>query len=108
MTNFDNYARFIGEQRRFEDGRQYRWYEWEVFVNEDAAVLDAIRNVEYRLHPTFPNPNRVVGDRDTRFALRSRGWGEFPIQIRVNFKDGREELTRYELRLGKPWPSGHQ
>jgi len=60
--------------------------------------------VEYLLHPTFPNPRRVVFDRQSKFALRSSGWGRFNLKVKITFKDGTQEDASYFLDLGKGWP----
>lgn len=100
MINFDNYAKKVGGKIVEKD-----WYEWKVFVDENDEVLNKIDHVEYLLHPTFPNPRRVVFDRSTKFELRSSGWGQFYIQITVYFKDGSlEEQQPYFLDFAKSWP----
>lgn len=81
-----------------------RWFKWKVFVDEPEEKLDEIRQVEYVLHPTFPNPKRVVKERKSAFALESAGWGNFSMLVSVRFKDGREERTRHLLDLARPWP----
>lgn len=95
---FNNYSRHV------ESRGKYKWFEWKVFMDEPAEKLDKVRNVEYRLHETFPNPICIIEDRNSQFALRSAGWGEFWIFITIYLEDGTEEHTRYYLNLGKPWP----
>jgi len=96
---FDNYSQHVGRRGNYE------WFEWKVFMDEPPEKLTKVKSVEYRLHETFPNPIRVAEDRNSRFALRSSGWGEFWIFITIYLKDGAEEHTKYYLDLGKPWPS---
>ena len=75
---------------------------WTVFLQGDRSVLSGIRCVEYRLHPTFPNPVRLVcalGTMDRPFALSTQGWGEFEIQIKVTFARGTTDSLPYRLRL---------
>lgn len=96
---FDNYSRRVGRRGRYE------WFEWKVFMDEPPERLDEVESVEYRLHETFPNPVRVVEDRDSHFALRSAGWGEFEIFITVHLENGEEERTTYYLDLRKTWPT---
>lgn len=95
---FDNYARSIGEMRN----RTY--YRWRVFLDEPQSVLDTIAEVQYLLHPTFPEPLQVRKDPNDKFALETSGWGEFTILITVRYKDGSEEKTSYHLDLSKSWP----
>ncbi len=101
---FDNYAEHVGSRGKYE------WYKWKVFMAEpeEKEELEKIKAVEYRLHQTFPDPIRVVENRDDRFALRASGWGEFVIFITIYFEDGSEEHTEYYLDLGKPWPPGEE
>jgi len=83
------------------------YYQWRVFVDEPIQVLAQIKEVEYLLHPTFPQPSQVRSNPEDRFALESAGWGEFQILITIKYKDGREERGKYQLVLdpqGKPWP----
>jgi len=96
---FDNYSMLTG--KKYDDN----FYDWCVFVNEDPAVINSIRSVEYTLHPTFPNPVRVSEDKSSRFALCSAGWGTFGIRILIIYEDGTESPTSYQLRLEEDnWP----
>lgn len=97
---FDNYARSTGELH----GRTY--YQWRVFLDEPQSVLDTIADVQYLLHPTFPEPLQVRSDPNNKFALETSGWGEFTILITVRYKDGSEEKSSYDLDLSKSWPGG--
>ena len=94
---FNNYAKAAGKKGK------YNYFRWKVFVDEDKNTLDKIDSVEYLLHPTFPIPDQVGSDRDSKFALETSGWGEFDILITVNFKDGCTERLKYRLDLRKPW-----
>jgi len=97
-VKIQNYSRRIGRRGDFD------WFQWKVFVDEDEETLAKIKEVEYLLHPTFPEPKRVVKDRGSAFSLESAGWGSFNMLVTVRYKDGREERTRYFLDLNKPWP----
>ncbi|KPV65060.1 MAG: YEATS family protein [Candidatus Bathyarchaeota archaeon BA1] len=96
--SFNNYAKRVARRGNYD------WYEWRVFVDEDDTVLNKIEYVLYLLHPTFPNPIRIVHDKKSKFALESSGWGSFTMFITVRFKDGTEEEVRYFLDLSKKWP----
>ena len=88
---------------REKDG--YNFYDWCVFIDEGEEILDSILEVEYQLHPTFPDPVRVISDRETKFALMSSGWGGFTIRVRVKFKDDSINRQQYNLSLVKDsWP----
>jgi len=93
-----NYAKRIGQRGRHE------WYRWRVFLEGDDGTLNEIEEVEYHLHPTFPNPVRTVKDRESGFALESSGWGSFMMDIIVRFKDGTERQMNHYLNLKEPWP----
>jgi transcription initiation factor IIF auxiliary subunit len=80
-----------------------KYYDWEVFVDESDDILDQIDHVVYFLHETFPNPIRTVTDRESQFACRTKGWGEFKIAAQVAFKDERVEQAEYRLDLSKSW-----
>jgi len=96
---FNNYARQTGSQMK----RPY--YEWRVFVDEPAAVLDTIVQVDYVLHPTFPEPFQSSRDRGNQFELKASGWGGFPIVITVHYTNGKEAKASYMLDLSKSWPA---
>lgn len=99
MVRLNNYARMVGTRG------DSNWYEWMVFVDEDESTLNRIDHVEYLLHPTFPNPRRVVYDASSKFELRSSGWGMFNLKVRIYYKDGTQEDTTYFLDFKKTWPN---
>ncbi len=96
---FNNYA------RRIDDRYGRAFYEWRVFVDEPQKVLDTIAQVDYVLHPTFPNPFQSSRDRGRKFELVTTGWGGFNILITVHYVDGREAKATYFLDLNKGWPA---
>lgn len=75
------------------------WWEWGVSVEGADFELDRIRCVEYTLHPTFPNPVRVVCDRARRFELIARGWGTFKVGIKVMLKDDSVHQLSHNLEF---------
>lgn len=77
-------------------------YQWTVFLSEDRPTLDQINCVEYTLHPTFPNPVRRVCDSAGGFALSADGWGEFPVTLKIEWKDGHATRQQYPLDLHSP------
>src|SRR5437899_8571127 len=84
---FRNYSMFT--EKKYDRN----WYEWCVFVDSDREVVDRINAVEYKLHPTFPDPVRLITQKENRFALFSSGWGGFLIKTRVIFEDGAKRLA---------------
>lgn len=75
------------------------WWEWGVQLEGAARDLDRVRCVEYTLHPTFPNPVRMVCTRANRFQLTARGWGAFTISIKVLYKDGSMQPLSHPLQF---------
>jgi hypothetical protein len=67
---------------------------WSVWIEGPDDELDQIRSVRYTLHPTFPNPVRLVTDRATKFRMESSGWGEFTISARLVLLTG--DVVRLE------------
>ncbi len=98
-VKFNNYARSIGNQ----GGRPY--WEWRVFVDEKPEVLNTIAQVDYLLHPTFPDPFRTSRDRDKQFELVASGWGTFRIVITIHYTNGTEAKTSYNLNFDNNWPA---
>ena len=96
-VRFANIAKLAG-QRQGHD-----WYEWVVYVAEGSRVLGLIEAVEYLLHRTFVDPLRRSTDRDSKFSIRSSGWGEFDLLITVFFTDGSRLETSHSLDLAKSW-----
>ena len=94
-VHLNNNARFVKEKGG------YNWYDWEVFVDEEDEKINQIDHVIYFLHETFPEPVRTVADPQSRFALKSHGWGEFEVKARVIYKDGQFETINYRLDLSK-------
>lgn len=75
-----------------------RW-EWSVWIEGAEAELDDIYEVEYTLHPTFPQPVRIVRERAEKFRLASAGWGEFEINAHAKLKDGSLQHLKHWLAL---------
>ena len=84
-----------------EKKNKNNWYRWKVFVDEDESKLNDIEDVTYVLHSSFPEPVKVVGDRNSKFALEQVGCGEFDIECKIKYKDGKEEDKSYHLDLSK-------
>lgn len=78
------------------------WWNWSVWIEGAPEELDGVSRVEWQLHPTFPNPIRVITDRTTNFRLDTAGWGVFPIHAAIHFSDGRMEKLRHYLELHYP------
>jgi YEATS family len=98
---FQSYSRLL----RTEDDTNL--YAWCVFLDGSAAEIESIRRIEYTLHPSFPDPVRVVDDAKHCFALQSQGWGVFQIRVRVFYRDGGTGRQGFSLKLDEDaWPRG--
>lgn len=85
-----NTSRYVG------DGQ----WDWTIYLTAPRDVLPNVRCVEYRLHPTFPNPVQRVcslGDPGFPFALQGKGWGTFEVAVAVTFKNGEAQHLRHML-----------
>lgn len=78
------------------------WWHWSVWIDGSPAELDAVRCVTYLLHSTFPNPERVINDRASKFRLDSAGWGGFKMQLIVEREDGSTQKLTHDLDLEYP------
>ncbi|AIG73278.1 pYEATS domain-containing protein [Amycolatopsis japonica] len=78
------------------DRGNYQYHGIHAFlVGDDDRDLDRVTKVVYHLHPTFYEPNRIVTDRKTDFALRTAGWGMFNLTADVHL-EGRATPLRLE------------
>ena len=74
-------------------------YKWTVFLLAENSILETIDHVEYTLHPSFPNPERISNEHDTNFAISFSGWGESIVYIKIVFRDGQKMHTKHRLSL---------
>jgi hypothetical protein len=98
-VKFNNYA------RKRPGGSEPAYYDWRIFVDEPPAVLNTIDQIDYVLHPTFPQPFQTSRNRNNAFELVNSGWGGFNILITVHYTNGRQAKTSYLLDLRKDWPT---
>ncbi|MFE4599271.1 protein kinase [Kitasatospora indigofera] len=68
-----------------------------VFLDGTAGDLDQVTKVVYHLHPTFPEPERLITARSTNFALEMSAWGQFTLTADVFTADSPtpRRLERY-------------
>jgi transcription initiation factor IIF auxiliary subunit len=59
----------VRDQQEKYEGDQ--WWSWAVWIDGAPEQLRDIEFVEYTLHPSFPDPVRVVTIRDNNFKLSS-------------------------------------
>jgi transcription initiation factor IIF auxiliary subunit len=99
--NFQTYSRDIGKKGGMD------FYAWCVFLQGSPEEIGRIRQIEYTLHPSFPDPVRVVEDADHCFALESQGWGIFQVRARVTYRNKEMVRQGFSLQLGEDaWPRG--
>jgi transcription initiation factor IIF auxiliary subunit len=67
-------------------------FEFCLFVDGSADVINSIREVEYVLDPSFPDPVRISSDPRHCFVLQSEAWGQFRVPVRIFTKD--EQIVR--------------
>jgi hypothetical protein len=75
-----------------------RW-NWSVWIEGSDAELGSVREVTWRLHPTFEQPVRLVDTRATNFRLDSVGWDEFMIYATLKMNNGRSKSLQHWLKL---------
>ncbi|KIJ69880.1 hypothetical protein HYDPIDRAFT_104530 [Hydnomerulius pinastri MD-312] len=100
------------EKEGVPEGHTHRWT---VAVRSAASAPDSdivggaddlgyfIKRVTFKLHETYTNPSRNI-DR-LPFEVSETGWGEFEIQIRINFvtESGEKAVTLYHHLKLHPW-----
>ncbi|MFL9503004.1 pYEATS domain-containing protein [Rhodopseudomonas palustris] len=75
-----------------------RW-RWSVWLDACGEELDAVRQVLWKLHPSFSPSQVQVSARSNSFRLDGSGWGEFEIQASVFCFDGTKQLLSHWLRF---------
>ncbi|KAG6850187.1 hypothetical protein H0H93_016615 [Arthromyces matolae] len=90
-------------------------HKWTVAVRSAASAENSdqvggaddlsyfIKRVTFKLHDTYPNPTRNVDK--APFEVSETGWGEFDIQIRINFiaESGEKAIVVYHHLKLHPW-----
>ncbi|ORX40627.1 yeats family-domain-containing protein [Kockovaella imperatae] len=120
---YGSHARLLTDAER-ELSTQGHTHRWTVFLTSAASpppkagVEDdflpggaddlsyLIKKVTFKLHETYPNPSRVLDK--PPYVVSETGWGEFVIQIRIQFVNEAAEkpmIFQHGLKLhhwGKP------
>ena len=72
------------------------FYTIQVRLEADSPdLMQRVLKVVYHLHPTFPNPDREVSDRNSSFELLTAGWGQFNLSADVYFDDNSQPLRLF-------------
>lgn len=89
------------KQNKREDSESENYWNWSIWIDGQKEDLAKISTVVYILHPTFKNRVRTTSAVKSKFKLKSKGWGEFTIFIRIYFKNkGTEPLyLSHDLNL---------
>ncbi|CAG8724972.1 329_t:CDS:2, partial [Acaulospora morrowiae] len=87
----------VAKNLKTTNGLPMRKWKVSLYSSEggEKFPLNFVDKVEYLLHPTFENPERVV--RKPPFVLSEKGWGEFDMKIILHFID----------KSIKPWTLEH-
>lgn len=86
----------IAQKSKIKDG----YWDWTIYVKGPEDVLEKIQYVEYTLHPTFPNPVRIISERGLKpyaFPLSTSGWGTFTVKVKVYYRDGTYQQMAHSL-----------
>lgn len=75
------------------------WWDWGISLEGAPSELSQVRCVEYTLHPTFPNPVRMICTRDNNFLLTARGWGTFTLGAKLMLQDGSIRELKHQLKF---------
>ena len=75
------------------------WWQWSAWIEGTKADLDAVEEVVWHLHPTFPQSTVSCRDRATKFRLDTSGWGEFTLRASVKTREGENVPLTHELEL---------
>ncbi|KIK53266.1 hypothetical protein GYMLUDRAFT_77510 [Collybiopsis luxurians FD-317 M1] len=90
-------------------------HKWTVAVRSAASAPNSdivggadnlgyfIKRVSFKLHDTYANPTRNIDK--PPFEVSETGWGEFEIQIRINFisESGEKAMVLYHHLKLHPW-----
>jgi transcription initiation factor IIF auxiliary subunit len=108
MIEFEKvkFSRVESDSFRIKQSSKYiddGYWDWSVWIeSKEPEKLDKIVSVTYHLHHTFPDPVRVVKDRDSKFRLDTSGWGEFIIYIVIKLKGEYVIELEHYLKLSEP------
>lgn len=91
---YGNIARYFGKKRE-EDGHTHQWTVYvKPYKNEDMSAY--IKKINFKLHDSYPNSNRVITK--PPYEVTETGWGEFEVVIKIYFNDPNERpVTLYHL-----------
>lgn len=81
---------------------ELEWFNWSIYIETNPSdFIDKIESVTYHLHPSFRMTEINRPNRSDGFRLDSRGWGEFNIKLKINFKNGKSIDVNHWLSLSE-------
>lgn len=91
---YGNWSRHFGKKRE-SDGHTHDWSVYvKLYENEDMSSF--VKKVQFKLHESYPNPNRIVYK--PPYEVSETGWGEFEVAIKIFFSDVNERpVTLYHV-----------
>ncbi|TDL29364.1 yeats family protein [Rickenella mellea] len=112
---YGNTAEVIPLEERQSSSNTAHTHRWTVAVRSAVSAPDSdivggaddisyfIKRVSFKLHDTYPNPNRNIDK--PPYEVTETGWGEFEIQIRIVFISdcGEKPITFYHHLKLHPW-----
>ena len=88
---------------KIEQSEKYEgqdWWKWSVWL--DGQDTADVAKVTWKLHPSFPQPERECTDAASGFRMDTAGWGTFTIKADIQMKDGTKKVLEHELELHYP------
>jgi len=83
---------------------EYSTHRWTLYVRgpQDEDLSTFVEKIAFTLHPSFPDPVRVITT--PPFEISETGWGEFEAGIRIFFRDNSEQPIDlfHQIRLYPP------
>ncbi|OLL25426.1 Protein AF-9 [Neolecta irregularis DAH-3] len=100
---YGNKAKPLGNKK---DPTSDHTHEWTISVQgiNGADISHFIKKVTFKLHDTYANPTRVC--ENPPYEVTETGWGEFEIQIRINFVSEANEKAQMFYHHLKIHPYG--
>lgn len=96
-----NVSQYIRADQRHKMSEQFM-YKWLLYVRSpqgEPAVQTFVSKVVFQLDPTYI-PNDVVELTEAPFEVRRRGWGEFPVKVKLWLtNEGKEVEVIHQLAL---------
>lgn len=89
----------IGQDYEYRGSDRWLWRAW---IEASDQALDAIEQVTWILHLTFPNPVIITTDRNTKFRIQRVGWGRFQLRAELQLKTGKKQIIDHWLELAYP------